>query len=384
MFTTGSKLFLGATVVALVGTLLFWFTNGGDAGLFGRIVLFGVLVAFAALAVANQWNRDGNQTSMAEEHELESVAAAARRPAGRNVGPLLAAIGALAIVIGAQTRPLIAQVGVIVLLLAGAEWLVAAYAERASADQAYNTGVYRRLMQPWSMPLVAAVTVGIVAYSFSRILLGVSKGGSVLIFAAVALLVVLAGIFLARGTAPSRGLVTGVATLAVLGLAGTGVAMALKGERHIERHPTTFTDPAICTDPAPNEEVDHRSPRHVSILSNPAAVVVAQNGQLRVFSEGFRDTRADVTVARGGVSNFLFRNLDAAPRRFTINLGKFSEPSKTGSPTVKQPKMCTAMVEPGGEALLTVRFERPSDQSEEPYTVTVPGLAGQAIQVIVP
>ena len=63
------------------------------------------------------------------------------------------------------------------LLAATAEWMVQAWSERASADQAYNTEVRERIALPLEFPILAAVGVGVIIYSFSRVMLGLPVEG---------------------------------------------------------------------------------------------------------------------------------------------------------------------------------------------------------------
>ena len=57
---------------------------------------------------------------------------------------------------------------------------------------------------------------------------------------------------------------------------------------------------------------------------------------------------------------------------------------RSGTAVTKSPKECTTLIEPGGEVLKTIRYTRPSSTSQTPYTITVPGIADQAITVLVP
>ncbi len=57
MFTTGSKLFLGATGLALASLLVFGATHGGEPGWLGTVVLIGALLALAALTAVNFFTR---------------------------------------------------------------------------------------------------------------------------------------------------------------------------------------------------------------------------------------------------------------------------------------------------------------------------------------
>lgn len=381
MFTTGSKLFLGATGLALASLLVFGATHGGEPGWLGTVVLIGALLALAALTAVNFFTRDGNTSSMAPD--ITHTAAAAQAPVRRSVAPILAAIGAGVTAIGAETRPWFFKLGIIVLLAAAAEWLVTAWSDRASSDASFNQAVSSRLLQPLQFPIVAAVGLGVIVFSFSRIMLWVDKSGGPVVFGILGALVLLGGYLVASKPHLQRGAITGVAAIAALGLVSTGAVMALDGQREIHKHPTTADEPAVCDEAGKNPEVDKRAPGDVMSISSPSAIVVVQDGKLAVYSQGLRGARPDVTLIAGQQNNIIFRNQDSEPRRFTLNLGTFTD-SSSGTAVTTSPKECTTLIEPGGEVLKTIRYTRPSSTSQTPYTITVPGIADQAITVLVP
>jgi hypothetical protein len=89
------------------------------------------------------------------------------------------ALGAVVLTVGLVTYQAVFIVGVVLLLAAGAEWTAEAWAERASADPAYNAEVRSRIANPLEFPLGAAIGIGIIAYAFSRIMLWLSKTNTV-------------------------------------------------------------------------------------------------------------------------------------------------------------------------------------------------------------
>ena len=131
MFTTGSKLFLGATAASTVGALVWGACNGGAAGVAGVVGLAALAIAFAFLAGMNLFTRDGNVLTNTPNPE---AAGAAQRAGGNSMWPLVTAIGVGGLVIGAVSRPVVFKVSVVVLLAALAEWMIQGFAERASAD----------------------------------------------------------------------------------------------------------------------------------------------------------------------------------------------------------------------------------------------------------
>lgn len=381
MFTTGSKLFLGATTLAVVATVVVAATQGGEPGWLGTIGLVGAAVALAALCAVNFYTHDGNTSSM--EPDVTTTAAAAQPATQRSGAPLLVAVGAGLLAIGAVTRPAFFKGGIIALLLAGGVWLVHSWADRASGDRRYNAFVGERTLEPFKLPLLVVVLMGVLVYSFSRVMLWIDKSGGPVVFGVIGALLVVGGFLVASRPKLSTGLITGIGAIAALGLVSAGAVMAIDGQRHIEKHATTALEPAVCGEAEADSHVDKRPPGDVFIHASQSARVEVKDGKIAVYSQGLQGPRPDVTFALGGNYNILFLNRDSVPRRFTINMGKFTT-TENGVEKVSEPKLCTTIVEPGKQAVKTVRFAVPSAASEAPFTITVPGIDDQAITVFVP
>ena len=381
MFTTGSKLFIGATALALVGTIIFAVTFGGEPGWLGTVGLVGATLGLAAMCAINFFTRDGNTSSLTPD--VTRTAASAQPAPQRSGAPALLAASAGLLAVGASTEPAFFKGGVIGVLLAGGAWLVQSWADRASGDRRFNAMVGERTVEPFRLPLAVVVVMGVIVYSFSRIMLWVDKAGGPVVFGVLGALVLTAGYLLVSRPSLKKGVVTGVAVLAGLGLVSTGAVMAIDGQRPIEVHPTTASDPAVCAEAEADAHVDKRAPSDVYIHASQSARVEVKDGKIAVFSQGLRGPRADVTFALGGYYNVLFLNHDTVPRRFVINMGKFTT-TENGVDVVNEPKLCTTLVEPGKQVVKTLRFAVPSFASAAPYTITVPGIPDQALTVIVP
>ena len=89
--------------------------------------------------------------------------------------PIVAALGGVLVVVGLVTYPVVFVFGILALLAATVEWMVQAWSERASADVPFNADVRSRIAHPLEFPILAAVGAGILIYSFSRIMLFLSK-----------------------------------------------------------------------------------------------------------------------------------------------------------------------------------------------------------------
>lgn len=192
MFTTGSKLLIGATTLSVVGAVVYANCTDGPEGFMGTIGLIFAAIVFAFLVGVNYFIHDGTVPSM--QQGAQHTAAAAQAPAAPSVWPLVAALGVAGMVVGAVSKPAVFEVAVVVLLAAIIEWMVQSWSERASGDAAYNADVRKRMLNPLEFPVLAAIVLAVVVYAFSRLMLNISEGASRVVFIAIAALV-LAGAF---------------------------------------------------------------------------------------------------------------------------------------------------------------------------------------------
>lgn len=380
MFTTGSKLFIGATVVSLVSAIVVGATTGGAVGMSATIGLITATIVFAFVAGLNIANRDGN---VAVDAPAESSGAAQRGPA-QSMWPAVMAIGVAGLVVGAVSKPVVFKAAVVVILAAGLEWLVQSYSGRASADRAYNHSLHQRLLHPLEFPVLATAIVAVVVYPLSRILLSVPKEGSLIAAVVVATLILVTITLMARRPALGKGTVAGIGAVGLLALVGIGVASAVGGQRHIEAHPDIT--PAVCLGEASEaelEEIDHLASQQVSLGSSVAATVkVTDDDRLVAFINGIPAVEYhELTVSRAANINVLFRNESSEPRRLTARLGTFAAADgSAGSENAD----CTTAVEPGKELIFTFRVSKPALASSTPYSLISPGLEGQEIKLLVP
>jgi hypothetical protein len=382
MFTTGSKLFVGATALSTVGAIVFGASVGGPTGILGTIGLLTVAIAFAFLAGINFFTRDGNVSAM--EPNADTLSAAAQPPVGRSMWPLVTAVGIGGVAVGAVSKPVVFKVSVIIVLAAVVEWMIQGWSERASADRAYNDGLRKRLLHPLEFPILASVIAGVFIYSFSRIMLTIDKDAGRWVFIIIGAIITAAGFVFAAKRGMSKGTAAGIITVGALALVGVGVASAVSGQRPIEEHPHVNT--AVCLGTASEEEiaeVDKKGSQTVAAKSNVLANVYLDDTEhLFALNGGIGTVQyQEITVPRSTDVHVLFHNDSAEPRRLTVHLGTFPAADGTAGSEVAD---CTTSVEEGGEAFLTFRFDKSQAASTTPYRLTVPGVEGQEIKLLVP
>jgi len=273
-------------------------------------------------------------------------------------------------------------IGAVFVLAAIVEWMIQGWSERASGDTDYNAQVRKRLLHPLEFPALASLGIAVVVFSFSRIMLFLSKTEGPVVFVVVAVLIMIGGFLFAARPTLKKGLVAGVCSIAALGLISTGAVMAIDGARHIEPHEIIAKDPSICASNTATEADDHSS-QGLAAKSNTAATIVFEDGKLYALVIGQTAPAQSITLPRGNPSNIVFKNLDPEEVRLTVNLGTFEE-DVNGTKVTKKPITCTALVEQGGRQFLTLRMPKSSIASSTPYTFTVPGVDGSSVEIVVP
>lgn len=376
MFTTGSKLFFGATALSTVGAVVFAFSNGGPTGIMGTVGLLTLASVFAFLAGLNYFNRDGNVPAM--EQGVQHTSAAAQRPVGSSMWPLIGAVGVAGLAIGAVSKPVVFKVALVVVLAAVVEWMVQGWSERASADPQYNAALRKRLLHPLEFPILGAIALAFVVYSFSRILLGTSKEAGLWLFLIIGALIAFGGFLFASKSNLSRSTMVGVCSITAVALLGAGVASALKGQREIEEHDTTSSLTKVCLKPGVDDHVDEEASQDVSLKSNVVANVYLQaDGDLVAFVSGFPNQEYhEIPVPRSATVGIIFHNDTGQPQRLTARLGTYGEADEV----IK----CTTAVNSGKQSYLDIKVNKSNAASSTPVVLQVPGRDDQVIKILVP
>jgi hypothetical protein len=385
MIPTGSRLLIGAAVLATVAAVLYGITQEGSLGTIGLSV---AALALALVAGVNLYTRDADVSAMDTDAIPDSAAA---RPAPRpSLCPLGAATGATLVVVGLITFPVIFIFGIIALLATTVEWMVQAWSERASADTSYNAALRGRLTHPLEFPILGALAVGTVIYSFSRIMLFLSKTGGPAVFVVIAALILLGAFLFAYRPTVRGGAIAAVMAIAALGLVTGGVVAALEGERETHAHETTgdLAADGEC-DVTEETEADDNASQNVAAKANVTAeLFLGDDGTLVARNEGLNGDQNMVIVTRNTPTNVLFHNESDEERRLVLDLGTRAEVDEATGDTVPDTEVphqvCTTLVEDGGTQFLSFSISLPSELAETPYRFVVPGVEGAELEVVVP
>jgi hypothetical protein len=382
MFTTGSKLLIGSTVVAVIAAIAYGVTQEGPLGTIG---LAAAALALGALAAANIYTRDAN-VFLDDPYPVETTAAAQQAPRPV-VWPLGLAVGAVIVGVGLITHQAVFIVGLIVLLGAGAEWTTTAWAERASADRALNDEVRARVANPLEFPLAGALAIAVIIFSFSRVMLWLSKTNTVIAFGVFGVVLLAFAFFFAYNPRVKSRAVVSVVAVGALGVIAAGAAAGADGPREINEHETTeeLAPEGVCDDPEETEGDEKASQRVAATAAVAATVTLNSDETLTVAVNGPAPEGATaLDLPRSNPSNILFRNNTTEPRRLSFDLGSEEVELDDGEVEEIAVQLCTSLVEEGGVQNITVTIAQPSFAFADGYRMFVPGVDGAEIELVVP
>jgi hypothetical protein len=316
---------------------------------------------------------------------------AASRVAPRpSLCPLGGAVGAALVVVGLITYPVIFVFGIIALLATIVEWMLQAWSERASADASFNASLRGRLAHPLEFPILGAIAVGTLIYSFSRIMLFLSRTGGPAAFVIIAAFILLGAFLFAYRPSVRGSVIAAVIAIAAVGVVTGGIVAALEGERETHAHETTgdLAADGECDVADETEADDNASQAVAAKASVTAEIVLRSDGTLVARNEGLEGDQSTVIVTRNSPTNVLFENQSDEARRLVLDLGTKAEVDEATGDTVPDTavpnQVCTSLVDDGGSQFLTFSISQPSSTAESPHRFVVPGVDGAELEVVVP
>jgi hypothetical protein len=377
MFKVGARLFLGLTAFAAVNLVAYIiFVERLAIGGTALSLVFGALAGLAAVAMIVN---EGDDEAQPREAALTRA----------SMWPLVTVLGLVMFVLGLVFARVYFVLAIVVVLAALAEWMVQAWSESASDDAAHNESARRRLLHPIEFPVLAALGLGVVIFSFSRIMLAISKNAGAIAFIVLAAVILVAGSVFAARPALKPALVGGICVVGAVGILAGGIAGAGSGvraelaEAAAEGHYTHRECGA-----EKSKYFDKKAMKTLSLRSNTAAVIELRDGKLSALVLGFNEPQSVVPVPRANPVTFIFRNFDDAERRMVATLGTAMAATATAEAGKDahegKNETCTQLIPQGAEQGLTITYNKPSIAQDEPFTLSVPGLEGQSIQVVVP
>ncbi len=373
MFSTGFKYFFGVTVLSVVALIMSY-------ALLEKFALGGVGISFligvgALLAGLSAFTSDGT-TRDANTSTSDLVT--------QSMWPLVTAIGVVFLVLGLVTSSIVFFGGVVILLAALSEWMVQAWSERASTDVTHNSAARKRVLNPIEFPVLAAVGLGVVIFSFSRIMLTVNKSTGAVLFIVAGALVLVAGTLFAIKPNMKRSVGAAICVLGALGIVAGGVASAVSGEREelVEAAAEGHFSHAECG-PEESKYYDKLSEGTLSLRSSVSATVVYQDGELIANIQGLAEPQKSLTVGRSILTNIIFRNATPGEFRLVAHLGGDTATDKSTDGKSHADETCTQLVALGAEQSLTLKISKPSS-AENVYYLYIAGTEDKKIELVVP
>jgi hypothetical protein len=245
MFTTGAKWFFGLTVFALVAALVYGLGSGG--GLLGVLTLgltggAGELAGLTVLmSLAGASTLVGGAILGFRDADAEVVMATIGadevpevNPPVPSYWPAVGAFGFSLVVLGLVVGAGLVAVGMFVIAASLIEWMVQAWADRATGDPEANRQIRNRIMYPLEIPIAGAVAIGAVVFLLSRVLLSLPQVGSNAVAITVAVVVLAAGFLVAARRHIGRRLITALLVVGALAILVASVLAAAQGEREFE------------------------------------------------------------------------------------------------------------------------------------------------------
>jgi hypothetical protein len=374
MFSTGFKYFLGVTVLSVAALImsLFVLDQLAIAGV-SISMLIAVTALLAGIAVAT---RDGQTTTATPDSSKELVT--------QSMWPLVTSIGVVLLALGLVISSLVFFSGLVVVLAALAEWMVQSWSERASKDTNYNALARKRILNPIEFPVLAALGLGVVIYSFSRIMLAVDKSTGALLFIVLGSVVLIAGILFVLKPNLNRSLVATICALGAVGIFATGILSATTGMREelVEAAAEGHFSHAECG-PEESKYFDKLAEGTLSLRSSVSATVVYQDGELIANVQGVNGAQKSITVARANPTNIVFRNATQGQFRLVAHLGGSKQTDESAEEESHKNETCTQLVAPGAEQSLTLKIAKPSS-AENVYYLYIAGAEDKKIEMVVP
>ena len=377
MFKVGSKLFLGLTgfaALTLVAYVIFV-----ERLALGGVAISIVFAALVGLTAAVLLVNEGDDEAQPRDVALLRA----------SMWPLVTVCGLVLFVLGLVVAQVYFVFAIVVVLAALAEWMVQAWSESASDDAKHNESARRRLLHPIEFPVIAMLGLGVIIFSFSRIMLAISKSAGAVVFMVVAAVVLLVGAIFAVRPALKSAVVGSICVIGAVGIVAGGIAGIGAGLRPelVEAAEEGHFTHRECG-PEKSKYFDKKAMKTLSLRSNVAAVIELRDGKLSADVYGFNGPQAAISVPRANPVTFIFRNFDEPERRMVATLGAaMAATPADGEGTDKhgdKNETCTQLIPTGAEQALTITYNKPSIAQEQPFTLSVPGVAGQAIEVVVP
>ncbi len=220
--------------------------KGGIGDHVGYVVLMGFAVLSALVALFLVAFRDADAESVGELADDGRIPET-QADLEANYWPAVAAFGVGAMVVGLATHATIFVIGLVIVGAAVFEWMLAAWADRATGDPTTNRNLRNRIMRPIEYPVTAALGVAVLVLALSRVFLTVSEFSAVMVAGSVATVIFFVAVVFALAPRINRSAIVGTVALICVGVLVAGVITAAMGSRefHHETPGSEHGEPSL-------------------------------------------------------------------------------------------------------------------------------------------
>jgi hypothetical protein len=230
--TTASKFWFAVAGLAFASVFVYAYWGEGEwygSAILGSLALVTCFLGAVAVAVRDGDRADLDGAELAAKHSLPAP------------WPALLAVGGAVAIIGLAGKNALLWVGVGIIGIVFAEWMVQGWAERATTDPAFNRALRHRIMQPVEIPAIGLLVIGGFLASLSRVLLALPENGSRIMAIVVALTILGLAFVIAYRPKIGSSVLAAVLALGAVALIAAGIAGGIAGEHSVEKPETTHS-----------------------------------------------------------------------------------------------------------------------------------------------
>ena len=234
MLNLASRVLLALSGLALA--LAVGFTIGGGERT-GVVLLLSLAVAALVSALTTVGNAvvDLAPPVPDDAPAPQRTAVSTEVPRG-SAWPAAASVAVAVLAVGAATEISVVLAGLLLVVVVTAGWFARVWSEHPSWTRPVRQRVSSRLLAPVGLPAGAFLLAAVIAVSFSRVLLAIPEKASVYVALGAAVCILAACAWVASRPRVGASVLVALAALAGVSTVSAGIAGAVAGERHFERH----------------------------------------------------------------------------------------------------------------------------------------------------
>lgn len=204
--------------------------QGGVGEHLGYVLFFFVFLVSLFLALMMAAFSDSDPIALAEISD-EGETPPAQASTAPSYWPIVLAFGLGLAVVGLATNPAIMVIGLVFAGIAGLEWAISAWSDRASSDPQVNKAVRNRLLWPVEVPVVGAAGVAVLVVGVWRVLIAVSEFSALWVATGITAFIFVVAVIIASAPKIGKSVVVAMVMVTALGVIAAGIVATAAGSR---------------------------------------------------------------------------------------------------------------------------------------------------------